>query len=113
MATKQSTIDYLLDQLHDARTSIRTRKMFGEYALYFNEKVVAFICDDQLFVKRTEEGKQFIGNVVEAPPYPSAKLYYLISQDYWEDASWVLELLTITASVLPLPKQKTKKRNNE
>lgn len=113
MATKQSTVDYLLDQLHDTQVPIRTRKMFGEYALYFGEKVVAFVCDDQLFVKRTEKGKQFIGNVVEAPPYPFAKPYYLISQDLWEDSPWLVELLTITAHEVPLPKQKTKKRTHE
>jgi TfoX/Sxy family transcriptional regulator of competence genes len=52
MATKQSTIDYLLDQL-GSLPKVRARKMFGEYALYCNEKVVALICDDELYVKIT------------------------------------------------------------
>ncbi len=56
MATKQRTIDYLLEQLAGAG-DISTRKMFGEYALYHESKVVAFICDDRLFIKPTEPGR--------------------------------------------------------
>jgi TfoX/Sxy family transcriptional regulator of competence genes len=84
--------------------------MFGEYALYVNEKVVALICDNQLFVKPTVEGKVFIGEVEEAPPYPGAKNYYLIT-DQLDDEAWMTKLMQITASVLHLPKMK--KRKNE
>ena len=45
MATRQETINFLLDQIEDARA----RKMFGEYAFYLDEKVAFFVCDDQLF----------------------------------------------------------------
>ena len=55
MATRQSTIDFLLDQLADL-PGVRARKMFGEYALYLDEKVVALVCDDQLFLKPTPAG---------------------------------------------------------
>jgi len=50
MSTKQSTVDFLEAQVQKAGI-IRTRKMFGEYALYCDEKVVALICDNQIFVK--------------------------------------------------------------
>jgi DNA transformation protein len=52
MATSRSTTEFILDQL-SAVPNVRVRKMFGEYALYCDEKVVALICDDQLFVKIT------------------------------------------------------------
>ena len=55
MPTSQSTIDFLLDQL-SGLPRVRARKMFGEYALYCQEKVVALVCDNQLFVKITPEG---------------------------------------------------------
>ncbi len=67
MPTQQSTIDYLLEQLTNT-PNIRYRKMFGEYALYHNEKVVALICDDNLFVKPTPAGKKLIEIIEEAPP---------------------------------------------
>ena len=52
MATSQSTIDYILDQLIDLK-NIRIRKMFGDYALYKNDRVVSLICDDIFYIKNT------------------------------------------------------------
>ena len=88
---------------------IRSKAMFGEYGIYCDEKIVAFICDDQLFVKPTEAGRKFIKNLEEAPPYPGAKMYFLITGDYWDDAQYLSELIRKTAAELPLPKPKKKK----
>lgn len=108
MATKQSTIDYIMDQISNLG-AVRYRKMFGEYALYYNEKVFALICDDQFYLKPTQAGKAFIDIVEEAPPYPGAKLYYRIDPDLWEDREWLQELIITTSDELPLPKLKKKK----
>jgi DNA transformation protein and related proteins len=108
MASKQSTIDYICEQITGAGT-IRYHKMFGEYALYCDEKVVAFVCDDQLFVKPTAAGKEFLGEPELAPAYPGSKDYYLISPDQWEDRDYMTQLIVTTASELPLPKIKKKK----
>lgn len=108
MATSKSTIDYLLEQVaHAGRVS--ARKMFGEYAIYCDGKVVALVCDDQLFLKPTTVGKKKLGKVTEVPPFPGAKLWYLISGDQWDDADWLTDLIRISASELPLPKPKKKK----
>jgi TfoX/Sxy family transcriptional regulator of competence genes len=82
--------------------------MFGEYGIYCNEKMVASVCDDKLFVKPTTRGRTYIGNVVEAPPYPGAKPSFLIPADKLEDAKWLSELIEITAGELPLPVKKKK-----
>lgn len=108
MATKQSTVDFITEQLASAG-SIRSRKMFGEFTIYCNEKVVALVCDDKLFVKPTHAGRMFIETVEEAPPYPGAKPYFHISGDLWEDAQWLSELIQKTANELPPPKPKKKK----
>jgi TfoX/Sxy family transcriptional regulator of competence genes len=107
MATQQATIDFLLEQISLPGT-IRTRKMFGEYALYYNDKVVAFICDDKLYIKPTPAGRKFIGQVEEAPAYPGSKMYFYISGDQWENREWLSELIEKTAEELPLPKKKNK-----
>ena len=108
MATRQVTADFLTDQVSSAGL-IRNRKMFGEYALYCDEKVVALICDDKLFVKPTAPGKEFAGNPEEAPPYPGSKPFFLIEEDKWEDSAWLSELIRITAAALPAPKPKKRK----
>lgn len=104
MSTTQSTIDFLADQLsHQAKVTYR--KMFGEYALYSQGKVVSLVCDDELFVKPTVAGRQLIGEPVEKPPYQGAKPYFWISGDYWDDAEWLNQLIVVTARELPLPKK--------
>ncbi|HCL56298.1 MAG TPA: competence protein TfoX [Spirochaetia bacterium] len=107
MASDQSFVDFVLEQI-DKSCQISFRKMFGEYALYSGTKVVGLICDNQLFIKPTEFGRKFIKEVLEAPPYPGAKLYFLI-EDKIEDREWLSELITITAKNLPEPKPKKKR----
>ena len=104
MATDKDFIDFIVDQVGPAG-SISQKKMFGEYALYCDGKVVALVCDNQLFVKPTAGGREYIGAVVEAPPYPGAKLYFLI-EDAFEDRDWISGLIKITAQELPVPKPK-------
>jgi TfoX/Sxy family transcriptional regulator of competence genes len=108
MASDPSFVDYIVDQISSAGV-IASRKMFGEYAVYCDHKVVALICDNQLFVKPTQSGRAYIGEPVEAPPYPGAKLSFLI-EDKAEDGDWLSELIRITASELPEPKPKKEKR---
>lgn len=108
MATKASTIEYLVDQLREAGV-IRAQKMFGEYALYCDGKVVAFVCDNQFYLKPTEPGKDFFSEAVLAPPYPGAKRYLLIEPDRWERRDWLCELIRLTVKALPVPKSKKTK----
>jgi TfoX/Sxy family transcriptional regulator of competence genes len=87
MASELSFVEFIADQMKEAG-SIAYRKMFGEYALYCEGKVIALICDDRLFIKPTDAGKKFIGEVVEAPAYPGAKPSFLI-EDKFEDREWI------------------------
>ena len=79
MASTKDFIEYVCDQIRGAG-EISYRKMFGEYALYCNGKVVALICDDQVFVRKTPAATAILGeNAEEAPPYPGAKPHFLVS----------------------------------
>ena len=109
MATKQSTVDYILEQA-SRDGSVTARKMFGEYGLYRDGRMVAMICDDQLFIKPTPSGRAFAGDCPEGIPYPNAKPCLLIDADRLEDADWLRELLRVTAMEVPLPKPKSRKR---
>ena len=104
-------MDFIVDQLENAG-DITSRKMFGEYAIYCDGKVTALVCDNQLFVKPTEAGRSFIGEVVEAPPYPGAKMSFLI-EDGFENRDWISDLVRITAKELPEPKPKKKKKKTK
>ena len=108
MASDLEFVEYIADQVADA-IDVRYRMMFGEYALYSNDKVVGLICDNQLFIKPTEAGRSYIGDVVEAPPYPGAKNSFLISDEI-DDSEWLTELVGLTEAELPKPKPRKKKK---
>ena len=106
MSTKPSTIEYIEDQLAGV-PGLRSRKMFGEYALYCGDKVVALVCDDELFVKITEAGRVFVGErYAEGAAYPGARPSMRIDEDLIEDRERFMELIRITAEALPVPKPK-------
>ena len=109
MKTSQGAIDYLLDQL-SSLPNVRARKMFGEYALYCDEKVVALVCDNQLFVKITPRGKALVGkHYLEGEAYPGARPSMVIGAEFIDDHEQLCELIQATADALPAPKPKTRK----
>lgn len=108
MASDQSFVDFVLDQIENAGV-VTARTMFGEYGVYADGKIFGLICDNKLFVKPTVSGKEFIGDVVESPPYPGAKNSFLIGEKI-EDREWLSELVRITVAELPEPKPKKKKK---
>ena len=108
MATSERTIEFLLDQLGAVR-GVRVRKMFGEYALYCGEKVVALVCDDQLYLKPTDAGRALLATVVEGAPFPGARPHLLVSADLWEDPEWLGRLVRATAQALPVGKEPAKR----
>ena len=107
MASQQATVDYIVEQAAGAG-EVSARKMFGEYGLYCDGKMVALVCDDQLFIKPTPGGRAQAGDVGEGVPYPGAKPCLLIPGDRWEDADWLAELIRVTARELPAGKPKKK-----
>ncbi len=110
MGSDLDFVEFVTEQIAED-CGISFKKMFGEYALYSSGKVVALICDNQLFIKPTDAGKQYIGEYVEAPPYPGAKNSLLI-QDRIEDSEWLSELIRVTEKGLPIPKEKKNGRRN-
>lgn len=104
MASRQSTVDFILEQIAEAG-AVSAKKIFGEYGVYCDGKILAFVCDDQLFVKPTSAGKAFIGDYQEGCPYPGAKPYLLITGDQWDDSEWLTNLIKITESELPITKK--------
>ena len=101
MASDPSFVEYVRDQV-SAAGNVSFKKMFGEYAVYCDGKVVALVCDNQLFVKPTAGGRAYLGSVVEASPYPGARAHFLVDEQL-ERPHVVSELLRLTARELPVP----------
>lgn len=111
MASEQQTVDYIAEQAAGAGF-IRSRSMFGEYALYCDEKVVAFICDDTFYLKITDEGRKVLKHEELGQAYPGSKDYFVISADDWDDKDYISELVRVTSDALPAPKPKVPKKKS-
>lgn len=107
MASELSFVEFVLDQI-DGDCAVTHKHMFGEYGLFSDGKMFGLICDNRFLIKPTEGGRAFIGEVVEAPPYPGAKPAFLI-EDRIEDTEWLSELVRITTRELPSPRPRNPK----
>jgi TfoX/Sxy family transcriptional regulator of competence genes len=103
----KSFVEFIVDQVKDIG-SISYKYMFGGCAIYCRSKVVALICNNQLYVRFTQGGKKFIENPQEKSPYPGAKSHFLI-EDKIDNKEWLRNLIRITAEELPEPKAKRQK----
>jgi TfoX/Sxy family transcriptional regulator of competence genes len=106
MASDREFVTYVCEQLRGAG-EISSRRMFGQAAVYLEDKVVGLIFDNQLFVKATEPGRAKIGVPVEAPPFTGANNWFLLAD--LDDPEFLTDLIRTTADALPVPKIKTKK----
>ena len=107
MASEQRFVDFIVEQI-DIPEKISSKKMFGEYGLYFDDKMFALVCDNKLYIKPTISGKDYITDLVEESPYPGAKPCFLIEEKL-DDKVWLKKLVEITVKELPEPKPKKKK----
>lgn len=107
MSTSEQTIAYIEDQL--SGLDVRTAKMFGEYCVYIDGKVAAFVCDDTLFIKPSPVDPSYLEGTELAPAYPGSKDYHSVPGDLLENAEWVRDAMQATADALPAPKAKRPK----
>jgi TfoX/Sxy family transcriptional regulator of competence genes len=111
VATNPSIVGYLVEQMAGAGT-VSARKMFGEYGVYCDGKMIALICNDQLFVKPSKAGRRHVGEVTEAPPYKGAKPCFLIPAERWDDREWLSRLVQVSAAELPSPAKTSKAKHD-
>jgi TfoX/Sxy family transcriptional regulator of competence genes len=106
MASNIEFVEYVCDQINNDK-NISYRKMFGEYAIYCNEKVVGLICDNKFFLKITDGGRKILKEVLEVPAYKGAKPSFLI--EMLDDRDYMSNLINTTYNELPDVKVKKKK----
>lgn len=106
MSSTLDFVEYVCEQMRGAG-DITYKRMFGEYGVYCDGKIVGLICDNQLFVKITETSAQYCEDCEQAPPYEGAKPHYVI--DRIDDRDWMTQLFTAHCRALPPPKPKKKK----
>lgn len=111
MASEQKFVDFIIDQIGFLE-HVTSKKMFGEYGLYFDYKLFGLVCDNKLFIKPTLSSREYINKVVEASAYPGAKPSFLIEEKL-DDRDWLRKLVKITVNELPEPKLKKQRENKK
>lgn len=104
MGTEQSFVDYVME-VAGLGSRLTHKKLFGEYALYLDGKVVAFVCDNSLFIKPSKAVTALAPELPQGPPYPGAK-DYPIADALLDDPEALRRLIEETAALMPLPKPK-------
>jgi TfoX/Sxy family transcriptional regulator of competence genes len=107
MASDREFVTFVCEQLGGAG-EISSKRLFGEAAVYLQDKVIGLICDNQFFVKPTEAGRAKIGVPTEAPPFPGAHNWFLMAD--LDDPEFLADLVRTTAAALPQPAVKAKKK---
>ena len=105
MATTPEYLEFVLEQLPPL-WSIRSRKMFGEYMIYLNDKPVLTLCDNTVFVKKLPVLGDIMANSACGCPYEGAKEHYILDID---DNDLARQVVAVLETVTPLPKPKKKK----
>ena len=72
MATNKEFLSYVLEQLSEVQ-NITYRQMMGEYIIYQNGKIAAYLCDDRLLVKPVPSAAAMLPDALREPPYDGAK----------------------------------------
>ena len=78
--------------------------MMGDYCIYCDGILFGLICDNNLYVKVTDDGRAVLKEVVMRPPYNGAKDYFYISDV--DDRDYLTELIKVTLTALPKSKAK-------
>jgi TfoX/Sxy family transcriptional regulator of competence genes len=101
MATSAATIAHIVDTLDLGLTH---KLMFGEYALYLQGTVVAFVCDDTLFIKPTPGALALLPGAERAPAYPGSK-DYIVGSELLDDPDLCARALRAVLADAPPPKK--------
>lgn len=104
MATDQDFVEYVAEQA-SLGERLSYRKMFGEYAVYVDAKVVALACDNQLFVRPSAAVDALGLDLPTGPPYPGAR-EHPIADELLDSPERLQRLLLETSKHMPVPKPK-------
>jgi len=104
MATSPAQLQAILDAL--APLPVTARAMFGEYALYLDGRIPAFVTDGVLGLKITAYADDRLTPELRGPIYPGSKDYWRIPTAMLQDADWIRDAADATTALVPPPKPK-------
>ena len=104
MSTSKECLAFILDQLSDVN-GISHRQMMGEYIIYMNGKIAAYLCDGRLLVKPVPSAVQLMPKA-EYDSISEGGRKKLLRVDEVDDKFFLKELFERMYDELPDPKKK-------
>ena len=92
-------------EVFSAAGDIVIKSMMGGYLVYLNGKLIGDICDNELFLKRTQTSDRLLADSELRYPYEGSKTLMHVF-DRFEDKELIQELLDGMYTEFPAPKKK-------
>ncbi len=92
MSTSFDYIQYIESRLPQ-NYYIRSKKMFGEYMVFIDEKPALLVCDNTVYVKQIDALSELLNQAEKGFPYQGAKEHYILDIDDMKLVSDVIEAL--------------------
>lgn len=105
MACTTDYIDFVCSQLNGVGTT-RSKKMFGDWLIYIDEKPVILACDNICYVKKLPAIAELMTDADTGFPYDGAKEHYILDIEHRDKAIEIIETLL---PAIPYPKKKKKR----
>lgn len=105
MATSKEFLNFILEQLSEV-DGIFHRQMMGEYIIYVNGKIAAYLCDNRMLVKPVPSAIKLLPNAKYEPPYEGAKEMILVEDV--DNKEFLSRLLVEIYEELPVVKKRSK-----
>ena len=99
------------EYVHESFSSVGDiviKAMMGGYLVYFNDKLIGDICDNELFLKRTPTSDRLLAESELRYPYEGSKTLMHVF-DRFEDTDLIAKLLEGMYTELPEKKPKKAK----
>ena len=104
MASTVDFIEYVCAQIEGVG-AVRSKKMFGEYMVYVNDKPILLVCDNTVYVRMLPCLDGLMAAAEKDCPYKGVKEHYILDVDDRELARAVVAASEPFVSV-PKPKKK-------
>ena len=88
---------------------IRLQPMFGEHAIYCDDRIFGFVCDDVLLLKLVPEAEELTAELPRGEAYPGSKPYGVVDGDRMRDVDWLHEVAQTIAATQPQKPAKQRK----
>jgi len=107
MASSTDFIDYVCERIAGVG-EIRSRKMFGDYMIYVDDRPVLLVCDNTVYVKNRKEAAALMQDAQLRSPYDGAKPHLVLDIDNRDLSCAVVQAL-LPVTPVPVPRRKIAK----